>query len=478
MVMLATSLLVLVAVVRRVQGRKFFHFLDQLRQLVSPRLHLMLQEGLSYEDGLKALQQLAASFPLRALESVLLESELASRQIATLRRLCEDLGLVKVWQDQLQLGMARLPGWTGWIERFKPLRFVSRVRAARNLGLIEHQSSWPLLVRALDDPDPEVQWAATRSLGAIREPASFAALARRLESQVLSTTEGATGCSARATRSSMTRFPLRCAAALASMLDHKDTAVRLEASEVVRVMLDRAAGASPRRPQFTVGGGDFPPELAEKFLTGLSFDSNPDVRARTASVLGFVAGWRAEAVLARLLSDEVWFVRLHAVRALAQPRFQFLASRVARLLTDSYWRVREAATQTLLAQGGAGVSELMQHFFGESAPEERRCNGDARTPGLPDLYSREQIAEQMHRSGLLHLLAGRYEEWARRNGSTAISQLARAGRGAFLLATLDDARHAPFMKGHGEIAPHRDEECPVCVALPRPVRQADPEKSG
>jgi len=440
-VLLAAVLLVLVAVGRRLLRDRHFRRLDHLRRLATPLLHLLLEGVLSYEEGLAALERLFGPGQFGALETVLVESTPAPSQIPRLRRLCEDLGLVKFWQDQLQ--GRRIPqGGTSVVERFKPLRFLGRARAVKNLGLIAHGSSWPLLVLALDDPNPEVQWVATRALGAIREPASFPALAERLQRQALGIPKGGTaaGSPARTTRSAMIDFPLRCAADLAPLLDDAHPAVRLEAAEVIRDMVERAAAESLSPALFILDLEDFPRDLAEVFFAKLGFDPSPDVRARAASVMGYLAGWRAESVLAKLLGDEAWFVRLHAARALARPRFQFLAARVARLLTDGHWRVREAATQTLISLGDVGVHDLLLHFFGDAGLDEARGIAHGRPLRSPDLYSREQIAEQMQRAGLLYVLADHYDEWASRDGSTAISQLTRAGRGAFLLAVLDDAR--------------------------------------
>jgi len=437
-VLLATVLMVVLAVGRRLQRERYFRRLDGIRNVATPLLRAMLDQALSYEDGLRSLNQAFGRDQLSALGTVLLEDEPPPDHVPMLRRLCEDLGLVKIWQDQLQ-AKRTFPA-PDFIERFKPFRFLGRARAARDLGLIMHRPSWPLLACALDDPNPEVQWAATRSLGAIREPASFPSLTERLRRQARGALSDSGGSPARATRSAMIDFPLRCAADLILLLNHATSAVRREAAEVVREMVEREADRCSALTCFSLSSEDFSPDLTDVFLTKLAFDADPDVRARAASVLRYLPGWRSESVLAKLLGDEVWFVRLRAARALAHPRFQFLAGRVARLLTDGHWRVREAATQTLIAQGDEGVRELVLHFFGEAGLDERRGNGEAGTSRSPDLYSREQIAEQMQRSGLLYVLADHYDEWASRDGSTAISQLARAGLGAYLLDVLNEAR--------------------------------------
>jgi HEAT repeat protein len=84
--------------------------------------------------------------------------------------------------------------------------------------------------------------------------------------------------------------------------------------------------------------------------------------------------------LVALLDDPVWFVRLHAVRALAHRRAVTLAEHVTRQLTDANWRVRAAAVRTPLSFGPVGDKQVVEHFF---ATEDRS--------------SSEQIAEELQR---------------------------------------------------------------------------------
>ena len=436
---LITILLAVAAVARRLQRDRRLRRVDDLRNRYQPLLVALLEGELDYAQGLAALERISGPARVRMLEQLLLQKEPKPEQVPTLRRLCEDLGLTKVWQADLRgqrtarkvLEAPRRE--EGGIERIKPLRFLARARAAENLGLIRHRPSWPLLVRALHDPHPDVQWVATRALGTIREPAAFPALADRLRSFVLGTS---TSLSVETTKAALINFPLQCAADVAPLLRHPHPRVRFEATDVIRQMAEREAAADP---DFLLCPRNFFSSLAEHFLTTLGYDSDPEVRARAAPVIAYLAGPRSAAVLMKLLGDETWFVRLHAVRALAKPRFEFMASRVARLLTDSQWRVREAATETLIKLEVSGMRELIAHFFGDGKPGEADGNGHGRS-WLPDLYSREQIAEQMERAGLLPALALHFEAWERRDGASAISQLIRAGKGPYLLAVLDALR--------------------------------------
>ena len=59
-------------------------------------------------------------------------------------------------------------------------------------------------------------------------------------------------------------------------------------------------------------------------------ERNPDVRARAAPVISYLADPRSTPVLLALLEDGQWFVRLHSVRALAKRKFLSQAPQVAR----------------------------------------------------------------------------------------------------------------------------------------------------
>jgi hypothetical protein len=97
-------------------------------------------------------------------------------------------------------------------------------------------------------------------------------------------------------------------------------------------------------------------------------------------------------VLLTLLDDSEWFVRLHATRALAECR-AFPLEALGRRLTDTNWRVREAAAQVVSARGQEGIRFLLAHFR-----------------ATDDRYSREQVVEQLERTGLIPSLLTAFDE--------------------------------------------------------------------
>jgi len=167
------------------------------------------------------------TLPLSSLELLLeplLPKCVSAPALATvLEELCLELGLIDVWQRRIldQFGPVSmreaLSNLDGLLHFFSRLHFLLRARSARNLGLLRHQPSWPILVKALDDPHPDVQQVALRSLAAIREPQSFPALLDRMHKAV---TENHSRLSLYSLKVAMAKFPLSQAPQLLPSLRH------------------------------------------------------------------------------------------------------------------------------------------------------------------------------------------------------------------------------------------------------------------
>ena len=415
---LSILLLALAVFVLARRGYRHLHFsrLDKARAECGPVIQGMLAGSIEISEGSHRFRTLVQGRPLAVLETLLTARKNPSlEQAAILARLCEEAGLVARWQARLADTPAGSPGRSGkpraqqchWLQRMRPLNFALRVRAAENLGLIRHRSSWPLLVEALRDRHSLVRSAAARALGRIHEPESFPALVQQLES---SAAEPAPKISVRSLKMALGGFQLAQAGHLLPLLESSHPRVRFLAADVISELAEREAadrsehgrahgGFSSQIADISLtpsalteasraADGDrdespVPPEIAPIFLTRLRLDANPDVRARAADVIGWMKADRASPALSELSEDPEWFVRLHAVRALAHQSPSAIEA-FARRLTDPHWRVREAATQALCAQGRAGFDRLLEHFL-----------------STEDRYSQEQVAEQFERAGLI-----------------------------------------------------------------------------
>jgi HEAT repeat protein len=83
-----------------------------------------------------------------------------------------------------------------------------------------------------------------------------------------------------------------------------------------------------------------------------------------------------------LMGDKNEFVRLHSVRACAQPYYSGMIGDALRRITDERWRVREAAVKTVRSFKDVGRQQLEQYFLDTT-----------------DRYASEQIGEELQRSG-------------------------------------------------------------------------------
>jgi HEAT repeat protein len=400
---------------RRLHSCRFRRFQGKVQPIVRD----LFAGSIKYEDGLNQLRALSGCFRRCSLEELLMaDRNPPADRIRVLRRLCEDLGWVAAWQRRLVIaawpitGDSRVHYRSRAGMRAHPLGFVRRAEAAENLGIVQHNPSWPVLVKALSDPHVTVRSVAARALARIGEPESFSPLAEYLPSAALQVSPK---ISTGTLKMALASFRLSEAARLRKFLEHSCGEVRSLAARVISAMAEQETAlreCGDREPL------RLDPEIADTLFARLVFDKNPEVRARVAEVAGYVGDFRSLPLLQLLVDDPEWFVRLHAIRALARHRPASLNA-ISRRLTDSNWHVREAAAQALYAYGQTGVGRLLEHF---SSTEDR--------------YSQEQIAEQMSKAGVLPALLETFDARGRESERGFVEGMVRTGKGEMLLAAI------------------------------------------
>ena len=127
--------------------------------------------------------------------------------------------------------------------------------------------------------------------------------------------------------------------------------------------------SDPQRPglvdALSVARGLGQPELLEPTLA-LAAHPTPEVRARSASVLGVLGGERAVGALTAQLHDDDASVRAAAARALGELGAWTACSALLRLLEDSSWPVRRESALSLRRMGGAGLLTLRRALAAEN----------------------------------------------------------------------------------------------------------------
>ena len=420
-VLVATGLLILLAVGRRWRRNKHLRRLDRLQETYGPVIAHLVGGELGYEQAFSILNAISTPDRLAVLELLCLEKKPSAAALPLIRELCEDLGMVGIWQQRLSQGTETVP-WRALrarlqslVLRLTHLRFLVRASSAENLRAIHHQPSWPLLAEALHDPQVDVQEVAERALAEIAEPQSFLPLVERLHVAVL---DPAAGICPRSVKAALSSFSLEQAQQLIPSLRHRNPEIRSLATDIIRHMVRLR---SQNAPGLMLAPGDLGMELSEIFLTTLRRDENPNVRAHAAFVIALLQDSRAPGALLTLIQDPQWLVRLHAVRALAHRPCPFQLTEIARCLVDPQWTVRQTAAKTLCGFGATGLSVVIEHSL-----------------GTKDMYSREQIADELQRAGLIPVILERYERGADGQEARLLEQFVQMGKTSYLMEVLSN----------------------------------------
>jgi HEAT repeat protein len=376
-----------------------------------------LLEGKHSAQCLAILRTLPFSSLELLLEPLLLKCASAPALATVLEELCLELGLIDVWQRRIldQFGpfslRRALSDPDGLLHFFSRLHFLLRARSARNLGLLRHQPSWPILVKALDDPHPDVQQVALRSLGAIREPQSFPALLDRMHKAVA---ENRSNLSLYSLKVAMAKFRLSQAPQLLPSLRHPHPRVRSAAAEILREMAKSEPAGKPALFQYK--------SVFDRELATLASDADPEVRALAAEVIAHLDAAVSSSVLRQVLQDPQWSIRRDALQTLAQRPGLLPLAEVQGFLTDPHRMVRQAALRALLAYGREGVSKLYEHFL-----------------VTEDETLKEQIIEELEHSGLVLSLLQNYGESPGNLETRVVDRLVTMGATRYLHAALSNS---------------------------------------
>ena len=234
------------------------------------------------------------------LEPLLLKCASAPPLATALQELCLELGLIDIWQRRIlgqfapvSFGQA-LSSPDGLLHFFPRLRFLLRARSARNLGLLRHPASWPILAMALDDPHPDVQQVALRSLAALCEPQSFPALVHRFDKAV---TENHSGLSLHSLKAAMAKFPLSQTLQLFPALRHPHPRVRSAAVEILFEMAKREPAGAQALCQYK--------SVFDRELATLASDPDPEVGRIAAELIAHRGFVKARSFEGQGLRDQV-----------------------------------------------------------------------------------------------------------------------------------------------------------------------------
>lgn len=391
-VVLAVGVIALISVRRRIVRQRYFQQLDLSRQKVRELVEPLYQRpGADLKAAIARLQRLRSKADHYALEEVFLQRAKIPEDLDLTRALVKGMGWTDEWidvvrsRDRKPSGAAarlleelhdayRPPALARRVRLFLTANFTARCQAATRLALIPTPEGLLALIAGLGDPHRDVQEICLRYLGQIGDPVTIPVVAEEL----IKVLEQRSQQSVRNAKTALVQFSLEDVGALSPLLEHPNRRIRFFATDIIREITERQAA------QEVLSKNDFSPEIHRLFTEQLAQDEWGDVRARAAAVIGHFRDSVSSQLLAKLLSDKEWFVRLHACRAAASRFYVALAPGVVQCLTDSHWLVREAATRALVQMGDLGIESMIRVL----------ASGQ-------DRYSAEQVCEELQRSGLL-----------------------------------------------------------------------------
>ncbi len=274
-----TLLLAVGAMIQRWRSDRF----DRRVKRITARFGLSPAALLGHKFSAQGLSNLRTLPPCSLellLEPLLLKCGSTPPLVNVLREICLELGLIDMWQRQI-LGQFPMLNFRqalsypdGLLHVIPHFHFLLRARSARNLGLLRHQASWPILVKALDDPHPDVQQVALGSLAALRQPQSFPTLLDRMDQAVA---QAHSPLSLHSLKAAMASFPLSLSLQLLPALRHPHPHVRSAAVEILREMAKHEPAGTATLVQFK---SVFAHELAK-----LTCDIDQEVRTIAGEVV-------------------------------------------------------------------------------------------------------------------------------------------------------------------------------------------------
>lgn len=419
---------------RRFARQRFFIQKDAARERFKSTIDRFVDGTLSIEEAAAVLSLGTSEAEREAIYQLASRADHSkSEQIA---RLLYSLGFVDRWArqafgkklakflvEQSLKKVAVLPVETGAKDQLRSLKAlrlfgVSRAIAVAHLGKLAPHYAQPFLAKALEDCSPEVRRVAVVSLGRNRSPQAVPLLVRELMRAI----EQGNDVSLRTMKSALIRYRLEDLGVFIEHIRHSSRRARFFVIDSIRQICERASAAG------RLGKNDFPPELYELLLTECANDEFEDVRARTAAIIRYFRDDRSIAVLRKLLRDENEFVRLHAVRACADPFFTDMIADVIARATDTKWRVREAAVGALNRMGPRGREELYKFFI--------ECG---------DRFASEQISEELQRMGVLSELVVNIAEGGDVGllAQSVADKLVAMGKTSVLLSTMATSDSSP-----------------------------------
>jgi HEAT repeat protein len=345
-IVLLIFILLFATIFRRVSHTKKYKELDKQRELYGEKLRSALESGKVFHL-INDFHSSPRSIKFYAVEDILLNLINEERYREDVKKLFNRLGYVTFYEKKL-----------------KNRNIITRASAIDKLGKMLSASSTNKLINMFKSKNPEIISVTIRSLANI------------------GTTEGLKGILEYLPdlyeRWLITRKTI-------------ETAILKFGQPAVPIFLEY--GEKQSNPKVLAIILDILSHLCNKMSLPLAIDNlrheNAEVRAKALKVIETTAdkleNSDVEKVMS-LLDDPIWFVRLQAVKALGNMRYQKATAVLGALLLDENWQVRNASAMALTKFKDISVDIFL------------------RALRYKDQYAKESICEEIEKTNFVYRL--------------------------------------------------------------------------
>jgi len=216
-----------------------------------------------------------------------------------------------------------------------------RIEAIVMLGYLNSANALGILEQSLSSKDSDISYFSLISLGHIKNAESAKILLAAVKNRTFAGSK------------------------IASILEHFPPVI-------VEILIKGAEGQDESLRVWSIKLiSRFKPKQYANKISVFTDDASPDIRASACECLGEIGEESTKEAVKKCLKDNIWYVRMHATRALESILGPGSISDIAPLLKDDHWFVRENV-KDIMVKHFSQARPFIEKFLGETDEDVKR----------------------------------------------------------------------------------------------------------